>query len=280
VSRKALSLLVGGVGFLCACASLVLMLVMGSVFADARTENITGPGVDVFLRTPFPTEGSTVVLDVDARGGKRAGLNQLLVRGASVLATKQGKGVTWGASIGGKGRGSETVQISFVVPETEKAGDTMHLAVDVDYVVAMSQPGGFTNDPMHATVRLELEIYTSSGRVLALLARVLLGLGCFLVWFMIVWGVAKLYAKAGDDQVSQDASEMEGIGLVMGFLGGSILGYWLFAFRVMNALELRSTSWTVLLMTIWCVAPLLFVWKWNKRRKNRSSLPSARVVAR
>ena len=285
MTRKRLSLLVGVVGFSCAGASLVLLLVMGSVFADARTANIAGPGVDIFVRTPFPGEGGTVVLDVEARGGSRAGVSHIEVRRDNEpLATAEGKGVTWGYSIrSGKSRGSDTEQVRFAIPADLHAGDALPLTIVVDYVVAMSSNGRFSNDRKHDVVPLELRVYSSSGRLVAQLARVALALGCFGVWFMFVWGVVKLYTKAGDDAVGRNASaaaEGEAIGLLMGFMGGSILGYWLFAWRIMNALELRSTLWAVLLMFVWCLAPLVFVWKWNKRRKNRANLPSARVVAR
>ena len=281
MTRRTLAVLVGIVGFLAAGASIALLLVMGSVFADARTENITGPGVDIFVRTPFPGEGGTVIFDVEARGGSRAGIGRIEIRhDGRPIATHQGKGVTWGFSIrSGKERGSDTEQVKFVVPSEVHADESMALSIEVDYVVAMSKNRGFTNDHHHGSIPLEMTVYSSSGRTIAQLARIGLALGCFLLWFMLVWGVAKLYAKAGDD-ISAESSEAEGIGLLMGYMGGSIIGYWLFAWRIMNALELASTLWAVLLMGVWCIAPLVFVWKWSKRRKNRSVLPAARVVAR
>ena len=80
MTRGRLSVLIGIFGLLAAGTSIVLMLVMGSVFADARTENITGPGVDIFVRTPFPGEGGTIRLDVEARGGSRAGIGKIEIR--------------------------------------------------------------------------------------------------------------------------------------------------------------------------------------------------------
>ncbi len=283
MSRRALAIIVGVVGSIIAALTLLLMLVMGSVFADARTENIAGPGVDVFLRTPFPGEGGTVVVDVEARGGSKAGVGAVVVTAdGSPLATATGNGVTWGYSIReGRDRGHDTVTVQLAVPPSYKADSTLPLVIDVDYVVAMSHGDSFDNEPRHGTVKLDVTVYSPSGRTIAQVSRVLLALGCFLLWFMIVWGVAKLYAKADDGTpIDRKSTELEAIGLLMGFLGGSVLGYWLFAWRMMNALELRSNFWAFLLMVVWCVAPLAWVWRWWKRRRNRTDLPSARVIAR
>jgi hypothetical protein len=277
VTRKRLSLLVGVLGFFAAAASLVLLLAMGSIFADARTEKITGPGVDVFVRTPFPTEGSTVVLEVEARGGSRTGVQSIIVTSAGLPLVQTGGTGSFLASKG-RSRGADSELVTFRLPSGLRAGDTLKLQIDVDFVVG--QRRSYTNENKHGRVFLDLAVYSSSGRLWAQLARVMLACGCFLIWLVVVWGVAKLYAKVGDDHVDAEASEAEGIGLLMGFMGGSIVGYWLFAFRITNALEISSTLVTVGLMMFWCVAPLVLVWRWWKRRKNHSELPAARVVAR
>ena len=283
MTRRALSILVGVTGTLVAGLTLLLLLVMGSVFADARTENIAGPGVDIFLRTPFPTEGGTVVIDVEARGGSKAGIRTIDVddsASGATLALVSGKGVTWGYMISsGRSRGSDTETVRFEVPSTHHAGDTLPLKILVNYVVAMSSSGSYSNEDKVGVVSLDVDIYSSGGRMRAQLSRVLLALGSFLIWFLLVWGIARLYANAKGDEVGRHNAEMEGIGLLMGFMGGSVLGYWLFAWRIMNALELSSTLWAILFMAIWCVAPLVFVWKWWKRRTG-GKLPTARVVTR
>lgn len=276
MTRKRLSLIVGIVGFLCAGASLLGILVMGSIFADARTENIAGPGVDVFMRTPFPTPNSTVTLEIEARGGSRAGVQRIAItsNGAMIHETK---GTGEYLVHRGKQRGSDSELVSFPL-QMIPAGSTLPLQIDVDYVVGSR--GSYTNAHHHGRVFLDVTVYSNSGRVFAQIARVALALGCFLFWFMLVWGIAKLYAKVSGAEPGRDAAEAEGIGLLMGYMGGSILGYWLFAWRIMNALELSSTLWAVLLMAVWCVVPLLFTWRWWKRHKNRADLPAARVVAR
>jgi hypothetical protein len=272
MTRKQLAILVGIVGCLTAFLNLMLLNVMGSVVADARTENILGPGIDVFLRTPFPTEGATVMLDVEARGGSLAGVEQIRISiGGVPLAQVQGKGVTWRGTIsGGRTRGHDTETVEFKLPSHIKAGVTLPVEIDVDYVLAMRSGWSYRNENRQGRVHLDITIYTPSGRRWSQVARIALAFGYFAVWFMLVWGIAKLYAKAANNSVDTDVAELEAIALIAGFMGCSIVGYWLFACRITDTLGLLSWMWTALLMAIWCLAPLAFVWAWWKRRKRLS----------
>lgn len=289
MTRRALSITIGVVGTLSALAMLLGMSVMGSLMADARTENITGPGVDVFLRTPFPLEGDTVVIDVSARGGKRAGLERVQVKspetGDTMLAYVTGPGASWGSVVrGGKTRGESTGTVRFTVPDDIAAGTTMRLTLYVDYVVAMSTGDGYTfeNDSRSDVINLDVTVYTAAGRRWA---RVALGgkaSGMFLAWFLLVWGVAALYWRSQGKPDNTNA-ELEGIGLLMGFMGGGFLGYWLFARTVMAGYGTQSAYWAVALTTAWLVLPLLWVWKrWRARQAAMAppTLPRAQIVSR
>jgi hypothetical protein len=272
------SVIVGVVGLVCAGGSLVPFAMTSGLFAEARTSDTTGSGIDVFVRTPFPSGTSEIVFDVEAHGGKRTRIEQVVVRsGADNLAVTQGEGTRWEDTLLAQGPGAEAVQIRFPVRLATRPGPTLALDIVVDYVVALADDGRTPNERRSASVRLVLDIYSSSARHAAQLARVLGAVGCFLVWFMIIWGVARCY-EAGTDKAAR--RDIEGIGLLMGFLGGSLLGYWLFTWRIATALELHALGWSVLLTVFWSLAPLGFVWWWNVRRKKRSRLPSARVVAR
>ncbi|HUQ01398.1 MAG TPA: hypothetical protein VM261_02835 [Kofleriaceae bacterium] len=289
MSRRGLSIAIGVIGTACALLMLVGMSVMGSLMADARTENITGPGVDVFLRTPFPLEGDTVVIDVSARGGDRAGVERIQVKSTAapdeMLAYIAGKGATWGMVVrSGKSRGESTETVRFRVPDAVSAGETMPLTLYVDYVVAMSSGDGrtFENDSRSDVIHLDVKVFTTSGRFWA---RVALGgraFAMFLAWFLLVWGVAALYGRSQGKPDNANA-EFEGIGLLMGFMGGGFLGYWFFARSVMAGYGTQSTSWAVALTAAWLVLPLVWVWKRGRLRKAataRPGLPRAKVVAR
>lgn len=298
MTRRALSITVGVVGTICALAMLFGMSVMGSLMADARTENITGPGVDLFLRTPFPLEHDNVVIDVSARGGSRAGVERIQVKSTDeadgMLAYVAGKGATWGMVVtSGKTRGEETATVRFAVPDHVAPGETMHLIIYVDYVCAMSSgAGSFENDHRSDVLHLDVPVYTESGRRWA---RVALGgkaFAMFLAWFLLVWGIAALYWRA-DSQPTQDKpyrtrsnqanAEFEGIGLLMGFMGGGFVGYWFFARPVMGGYGTQSTLWAVSLTTAWLVLPFVWVWKrWKKRKAAMAppGLPRAKVIAK
>ena len=265
MSRKVLSFLVGGIGVLVAFATLFGLSVMGSLLADARTEHITGPGVDLFLRTPFPTPGSEVVLEVVARGGSRAGLSRALVTAdGEKLAAVEGRGATWGSTISGnKSRGSAGETLRFPLPARLIAGDTLHLNAAVSYVVAMSSGAGtFRNEPRHDVVRVDVPVLSSSDRHLSQAKLGTRALGLLAVWFVLVWGVVFLFVTAK----GEGDGELEGIGLLMGLMGGGLLGYWFFTRPLAAAWELTSTVWEVLLTALWSVLPLAFVWRWSKRR--------------
>jgi hypothetical protein len=267
MSRKTLSWIVGGLGMIVAFATLIGMSIMGSVLADARTENIAGPGVDLFLRTPFPTPGSEVAVEVEARGGSRTGLVRArALDGEQLLAEREGAGATWGYTIvEGKTRGSAVETLQFALPARLAAGDTLHLTVDVEYVCAMSSGTHFTNERRHDTVMLDVPVLASAGPARLLL--IVRALGLFLLWLGLVWGVTWLFVNSTGGGAD---GEMEGIGLLMGLMGGGMLGYWFFARALMAAAETPATVWAVLWTALWIALPLWLAWRWAKRQPKLS----------
>lgn len=281
MSRRALSVIVGIFGFVVAGASLALLTIGGSLMADARTANITGPGVDVFVRTPFARIGEEVVIDVEARGGSRAGIDSVEVRSdGQVIAHETGHGADWGYSItDGHDRGSETVTLH--VQPVRSADGRLPLDIRVEYVVAMSSGDGstFTNDVHTDTVSLDIPLYDATGRRVAQATSLAIAAGTFLLWFGLVWGIARLFHRASvrDPHASAKDGESMGISLVMGCVGGGIAGYWLFAFRVMNVLATQSSLIAVLLVGAWFVAPVWWSVRWTRHQRAASKLPRAEL---
>ena len=272
MTRKTLSRIVGGLGTLMAVGMLIGISLMGSWTADASTESVAGPGVDIHVRTPFPGPGDSVVLEVSGRGGSAAGVREARVfhRGVA-LVEGRGRGKHWGSVISGSGsRGGDTVDLSFRVPDGYEAGSRLSLRVDVSYVVALSSVGSFTNEEFEASVPLTVALYSESGRTAAQLGVVALAVAMLGAWFLLCFGLAYLYWSLDNGgyqpEVAQDAAEMEGIGLLLGVIGMGMLGYWFFARSLMGALGLQSTLWTVLLTGGWVVLPVLSAWLWARRR--------------
>lgn len=280
MTRRALSIVVGIFGFAAAIASLGLLLVGGSLMADARTANIAGPGVDVFVRTPYVRAGDELVLDIEARGGSRAGIESVdVVSGGVAIAHDTGHGANWGSTItDNHDRGSETSTVRLAVPDGVAR---LALEISVVYVVASSEASTFTNDTHSDTVQLDVPIYDGTGRTLARATSLAIAIASFLLWFGLVWFVAKLYWRAGEREprakAGHKAGEMEGIALVMGVFGGGVAGYWLFAWRISNLVESQSMLLAAALVVWWLVAPLWWARRWTKQQTAKPTLPRAEL---
>jgi hypothetical protein len=153
----------------------------------------------------------------------------------------------------------------------------MALEISVVYVVASSSASTFTNDSHIDTVKLDVRIYDGTGRMLARGASLAIAIASFLLWFGVVWFVAKLYRRAGEREPHAKGGEMEGIALAMGLLGGGVAGYWLFAWRISNLVESRSTLLAAALVIGWLVAPLWWSRRWTKQQAAKSKLPRAEL---
>src|SRR5262245_47200171 len=82
----------------CAVLGLALIMIGGSLFADARSENLAGPGVDVFALECCVAPGGQARLLIEARGGDRAGIGRVIAtdEAGRTIAEGQGQGATWG----------------------------------------------------------------------------------------------------------------------------------------------------------------------------------------
>ncbi len=271
MSRRALSFIVGGLGMVIAVATLIGMQIMGSLLADARSLNIAGPGVDILLRTHLATPGGDVVLDVQARGGSKAGVRRVEAReNGVVLAAAAGRGAWWGSIIQDKERGEDGVALRFVVPPGRPIGDVLHLVISADYVVAMTSGSTFSNEDRSDAVPLDVPIVSPSAQRAGLIYAVVRSLMIFAAWFGLVFGLAYLFATAtGPGQVGETA----GIGIVMGIVAGGFLGYWFFARPIMGVLDVSATGWAVLLTALWLVVPLWWAWRWKKGRRPLTAYP-------
>ena len=96
-------LLIGLGGFL---GALLLLMTGTSLFADYRTENIAGPGVDIRVIDRYPDPDAEFRFELTARGGSAAGIREAsAVKNGQALATALGSGITWGSTVTSKTRG-------------------------------------------------------------------------------------------------------------------------------------------------------------------------------
>ena len=111
-----------------------------------------------------------------------------------------------------------------------------------------------------------IPFHSDSGRTTGRLVALGKALGLFASWFAVVFGVALLYARTSGD-AGAHAGEMEGIGLLMGLMGGGLLGDWFFARAIAAALEMEGSTPEVVLTGLWVVLPLALAWRWRRRRR-------------
>ncbi len=273
MSRKAGSLLLAGLSVVLGLGLLAGWSLASSLMADARTEKLAGPGVDVFLRTPFVAPSENVVLEVIARGGSHAGMEYVTVWGAgTVLAQAAGGGVTWGSVIrSGKGRGSESVHVSFEVPAGVPPHSELSLLLEVEYVCAMSSGAGeFANERFSGRVPLKVAHIPAEDRLAVGAGMMLPALIGLLVWCGIFVGVARWVIRPEADAVPGEDEETLGVGLLLGFMAGGFVGYWLFARSVM-AIAGSQSSWAAFgLTSLWLALPIGLTWWLHRRARARA----------
>ncbi|MDP2309205.1 MAG: hypothetical protein Q8P18_24490 [Pseudomonadota bacterium] len=250
-------------GVIAGFAGLVLMYIGPTLAADARTPNLAGPGVDLFLRDPWPAPGATVRVEVQARGGSRAAVQQVRVQVEGVeVAQAEGHGVTWGNVItSGKGRADDTVAIVVPIPEDAAADTPITMRFAVDYVSALSAgAGSFANERLHAEIVLPVVPRTAEGAVRARLRGALPCLALLAAWTLVCRVAWRLVPRmdVGDQ-------EMLGITCLMGFIGAGIVGYWWCAWPL--ARVLGGGEWP--LTAAYAMGPLVWLWWSDRARRSK-----------
>ncbi|MBE7448389.1 MAG: hypothetical protein HS111_05750 [Kofleriaceae bacterium] len=281
MSRRALSITIGLLGL---AGALAMMVGVGAVGAR---------GVEVLVRTPLPLEGDTIVLEVVAPPSAAGGLERIEVKGVGdrdregeVLASLRADGASHAARHDGArhaARLQDARTVRFPVPTWIAPGERLGLTVYVDYLTAWANHAGRPEVVREREVRrLALTVHTPMSRRWAQVGIAGRGLGLFVLWFLVVWGVAALHAR-GRGRNDDHGAALDGLGLLAGYGGGGVLGHGLVTRPLLAGLGVTSTVAAVLLTTAWLVLPLAWVWwRWRRRRPPPpdAELPRARVVAR
>jgi hypothetical protein len=256
-------------GLLSFLGALILLWVGGSMFASFRSENIMGPGVDIILLNKYPLQGEDIKLEVTARGGDKAGLEDVYAfttDGApAMLSETHGEGVTWGNTItGGKSRGSATVL--FTVPQELALHDrSLNFDIQVNYVCAMGSSSTFNNENKQDRIPISIPIYTPGEKFKAqLIDTVLAFAGLFLwgwLWYAI-WKRAENRKHALADPGKQEDVAYAIMGLLV---GGSMMGYWIFARALSSAYSINNAGFTILMVMIW-ISSIVIAWRMAKKK--------------
>lgn len=243
-------------GFACFLGSLLLLWVAGSLFADFRTENITGPGVDVYLLNKYPLEGENILLEVSARGGSKTGLNNVMAftvnEDQRMVAETQGEGVTWGETISNNGRGSDKVVIT--VPQQEVLHHGLAVfQLETSYVCAMGGAGTFNNEEKQDVVPVSLKIYSPGEKLRAQLLDLLIAFSFFAIW-MLLWYVILKKIESMEGKLNHLEKDLT-YPLMGLFFGGCMIGYWIFARYLAAIFSITATWFIIFVMIVWIAAP-------------------------
>jgi hypothetical protein len=268
---RGLILLTGILSFL---GALVLLWVGGSLFASFRSEHILGPGVDVILLSKFPLEGENIDLEITARGGSAAGMNEVyaydIEEGSVPVASTQGQGVTWGYTVSSRSRGQATVELPVPQDAVTHHGHAV-FSLEVNYVCAMSSSGGFTNNRMQDVVYVDVPIYTPAQKLRAQLLDLLLALAGLFLWgwlWYAIWKRAEDRKREPLDAATEKDVAYAGMGI---FLGGCIIGYWIFARFLGSAFSINNGGFTALLVLVW-ISAVAVAWRRAKKKLRTEEL--------
>ncbi|HEV8321670.1 MAG TPA: hypothetical protein VG389_08665 [Myxococcota bacterium] len=237
-----------------------LLKVGSSVFADARSETIRGPGVDVFLLDAVAVPGAEVGVEVTARGGERAGIVGVAALGedGGVVAQVTGEGATWGSYISGgsRDRGSDSKELRVPVP-ADAVG--LPLRLSVDYVVAISSGGTFDDASLHEELELFVPPATRDAQLHALV-RPLLATIAWLAFCLVV--APRVYRIRNHPEQALWGSMMGGL------VGLGALGYWLVARPVQVLVGVRHWAFAAGLVALWLAVPPFLAIRSARRRED------------
>ncbi len=239
---------------------LVLIWVGPSLAADARSERLTGHGVDIHVVDRWPAPGSQMRLEVSAHGGSHAGIYDVVaIADGRIVGNARGNGVTWGSLItSGRGRGSETLTLELEVPASAQPGVPLPLEIRVGYVCAISGGGTFTNERFDENLRLEVTPQLGAALIPRAKAAIV-PLLALLAWSLLCWGGAVVMA-AEDRRPGNALSEPLGVVAIAALVGAALLGYWGFAFPV-SAIFGAPVGLDWLLVVLFLFGPPLAVWR-------------------
>ncbi|MDX2360399.1 MAG: hypothetical protein QNK23_06310 [Crocinitomicaceae bacterium] len=241
--------------------ALALLSLGTSLFADFRTENIMGPGVDVILLDKYPTGTEPIRMEVIARGGKKAGLNYAMAfYNGEIVGTSEGDGMDWGDMISGKGRGDEQV-IIYVDPKKFNDANSYKFELEVNYVWAKSSgAASFSNATETSIISIDIPKYEEGEVTSAKLADLSISIGFlalhFIFWYVLIYSAA-LREKKGGAVDAANADEVTSYALFGNYMALCIIGYWIFALPIAKTFNIDSSLFTIFNTIVWCAIPIL-----------------------
>lgn len=229
----------------------------------------------VWVNTPHVAPGDDIAIDVVVKGGKKMGIEAVIVRAGERELKVTGEGQTWGSSIMSKrsSSGQDDVELAIQVPSDARPGERMQLAVTVEWISAESDGvGSFENQRGSDTIELAVPIRTPAMRALYKLRSAGWALGILGVACVVM---ALLGKKLGPILSSRDDggnAESIGLLLIVGTMAYGFVGYGWFALPLVAATGIIGAWFVVLSVLLWIALPIYVAVKWAKRADKFTTL--------
>ena len=242
--------------------------------ADATS----GDDAAVWVYTPHVAPGDTIVLGVEVFGGEDIGIREVVVSDGAQQHRTHGEGQDWGDTITTRGApsdASDSIDVRVTVPRDARPGSTLHLVVDVSYVVASQwSSSSFSNSAKGDRVTVDVPVRTPGG---ALLRRLLsagwaLGLlGGLCVALYLALPRMERWADRNQDVFGD--GEMAGLFfLAFTIFNAMFLGRAVFAYPLVAATGFTGTAFIVACCAVWTALPIAAMIYGHRHGKARAAL--------
>jgi hypothetical protein len=235
-----------------------LIIVGDSIFADFRSANITGEGVDVFLPDKYPQTGKPLNLLVIPRGGSKTGTYRAMAIINNIpVVIKEGDGITWGNYISSKSRGSSEVQLE--IPEIYLKGkNRISFELHVHYVCAVpvrSESRIFENVDYFQNLQISIPLYSYDEKIMKQMTDTGLTILWLLIWVALWFFIVRTIERSSGRIIGME--KLWRFLLATLYAIGSVIGYWIFARGIGSIYGIYDTWFSMAGVIIWIIAPYL-----------------------
>ena len=229
---------------------------------DIFTATVRGPGIAVWVHTPFVAPGDVAILEVGVFGGRKVGIEQVVVQGDGVSEDIAGLGKHWGGVITSKSGdvGQDSQQVLVTIPPGAPPGKPLVLHVGARATTAQSTGfAGFIDRPVEQSITVSIPVLARGD---VPLQRALSGLRSLAtlaiagwIFFRLWHPVARFVRRADADREKGSLAQFLAVLAIGLLISYTMAGIVLFAYPLRHATGLLGDVWTAAFVVAWLVAP-------------------------
>ncbi len=208
----------------------------------------------LWVYTPHVAPGDNLEIEVQLRGGRRLGIEQVHVQAGKSYLERHGRGADWGSFIVGRrsSGGSDSVEISVPIPRDAVVGASLPISLDIDYVEAVSTGAGtFKNQSGTEALAVDVLVRSPHDRDIRRLLSALWAIG-----LLAAATIATLLVRYSL-RASSTATRLA-VYLLLLLVGGYV-GYGWFALPLVAATRILSDVFAVVAVLAFLAIPILIV---------------------